>query len=344
MAPCIHQQWLRAHRDDNGFVLEYGNRLSNITNSLPHPATQYPTLIFFIGTQAKSRALRALFPGNSISNRRKYGVANICVDPTTTEDNYPVLIADSTPDFAQTNPRGKVVCHETISYPVAWPDEESGLPTQQGLVDYLHARLLSLFINVICIFAQDCGGLDGVAARLASWTTLGSASSLPNNTRPRLLIVTSIPGPTFDSEALRFRLGVLADPKFADSFSSLILVNILGSDRRSSRTLFSSLGEVLGHEADTARLERVNTHTLFSVVHITALFESALRNFAISPRHTFNFIKSSREENPVSPAFGKHIKSFMSLSLEHKLPNNILWNFIGSAIVMDGFPPDMHCK
>jgi hypothetical protein len=342
MAPCIHQQWLRVHRDETGFVLQYGNRLSNITNSLPRPAKQYPSLIFFIGKQAKSQALRALFPGNTISNCRKYGIANICADPTTTDDSYPILIADSTPDFTQTNPRGKVVCHETISHPVTWPDDESGLPTQQGLVDRLHARLLSLFIDVVCIFAKDCGGLDGVAERLASWSIFGSASSLPNSTRPRLIVVTNVPGHTFDSEALRFRLGVLADPKFANSFSSLNLVNVLGTGP--SRALFSGLGEVLRHEANTARLERINAHTLFSMIHITALFEIALRNFAISPQHTFDFIKSSREENPVSPNFENHLKSFMSLSLKHRLPDNILWDFIGSAIIMDSFPPDMHCK
>ncbi|KAH9204665.1 hypothetical protein DL95DRAFT_398301, partial [Leptodontidium sp. 2 PMI_412] len=114
MPPCIHQQWLRVHQDENGFVLQYGNRLGNITNSLPRPAKQYPSLIFFSGKQAKSRALRALFPGNSLSNCRKYGIANICVDSTSTHEDHPLLIADSTPDHAQTNLRGKVVCHETI--------------------------------------------------------------------------------------------------------------------------------------------------------------------------------------------------------------------------------------
>ena len=186
----------------------------------------------------------------------------------------------ASPDYTQTNLRGKVTCHETINYPLAWPESETGPPTQKDLVDILHARLLSLFVDVLCIFARDCGGLDGVAERLTSWTAIGSASSGPSSTRPRLLVVTNIPGHAFDSEVLRFRLRVLADPKFAGAFSSLNVVNILGLTRRPSRDLFSGLKEVLHSEIRTARVERANAHMLFSMTHITAFFDMALRNFA----------------------------------------------------------------
>lgn len=83
MASCAHQQWLRLKQDENGFALQYGNRLHNISNSLQRPAKQYPSLVFFLGKQSKARALRALFPGNGISICRGSGIANICVDPTT---------------------------------------------------------------------------------------------------------------------------------------------------------------------------------------------------------------------------------------------------------------------
>ena len=344
MAPCTHQQWLRVHQEENGFVLQYDSRLSNITNSLPRPTKQYPSLIFFLGKQSKARALRAIFPGNSIANCRKYGVANICADLTTANDDNPILIADSSLGQTQTNLRGKAACHETINHLVAWPESKTGLPTQQDLADHLHARLLSLFTDVFCIFAPDFGGLDVLAERLSSWAAIGSASTLPRNTRPRLLVVTSIPGHIFDSEVLRFRLRVLADPQFTGAFSSLNVANILGLTRHPSRELFSGLKEVLHSEVRTARVERVNAHALFSMTHTTAFFDMALRNFATSPMDSFDFIRSSREENPASPNFQHHLKSFLTLCSEQKLPNSILWDFVASAIVLDSFPPDMHCK
>jgi hypothetical protein len=211
-------------------------------------------------------------------------------------------------------------------------------------MDRIHARLLSLFADVLCIFAQDCGGLDAVAERLTTWTAIGSASSLPGSVRPRLLVVTSISGADFNSEALRFRLRVLSNPKFSASFSSLNVVNVLGSTRLPSREVFSGLEMILRDETSKSRAERINTHTLFSMVHVSAFFDMALRNFATSAQHTFDFIGSTRESNPVPANFPQHLKSFIGLSSKHKLPENILWDFIASAIILDSFPLDMHCK
>ena len=165
---------------------------------------------------------------------------------------------------------------------------------------------------MLCIFAQDCGGIDKVAERLAAWTAIGSASSLPPSVRPRLLVVTSINGNDFHAEALRFRLRVLSDSKFSDLFSSLNVVNILGLGR-AQRGDFSGLGEILGEETRAARRERVNTHTLFSMVHLAAFFDMALREFTASPRQTFDFIQHTREDNPTPPNFQCHLASFMTL-------------------------------
>ena len=343
MALCAHQQWLRLNDNENGFVLQYGNRLRNIADSLPHPSTQYPSLISFVGKRLKTRALRALFPRSDLSSCRRSGIANICADPTSTGNDYPTLIADSSPEYTISNPRVKETCHETTTHQVSWACEDHGSPTQQDVADLVHARLLSLFTNVVCIFAQDCGGIDKVAEQLATWTKNGSASSLPASTRPRLLVVTSVHGPDFDSEALRFRLRVLSDSKFPASFSSLNVVNVLGTGR-ARRGNFSGLAAVLGDETKATRLERVNTHTLFSMVHLTVFFDMALRDFTASPWSTFDFIQRSREDNPVLPNFQRHLVSFMNLCSDQKLPESILWDFIASAILLDCFPPDMHCK
>ena len=343
MASCAHRQWLRLRQDGNGVALQYGNRLHNIATSLPHPAKQYPSLVLFLGKQSKARALRALFPGSGISSCRGSAIANICVDPTTVGRDSPNLIADINSERSQSISRGKDTCHETTTHPVAWADRDDVPLAQQELADQVHARLLFLFTHVLCIFANDFGTLDQVADQLEAWTALGSASSLPGSVHPRLLVVTSIPGADFHADVLRFRLRVLSDPKFADSFSSLNVLNVL-SLGRAPRWDFSALEAVLCDETNAARLERVNTHTLFSMIHISAFFDMALRDFARSPRHTFDFIQRTREDSPVPPAFRQHLDSFLNLCSKQKLPESILWEFIASAITMDCFPPDMHCR
>jgi hypothetical protein len=140
---------------------------------------------------------------------------------------------------------------------------------------------------------------------------------------PWLLVATSVLRAEFHANVLHFRLRVLSNPKFADSFSSLNVLNILGSSR-ASRYDFSALEAVLCDETSAARLERVNTHTLFSMVHVATFFDMALRDFARSPRHTFDFIQRTREGNPVPPAFQHHLTSFINLCSEQKLPKSIL--------------------
>jgi len=306
---------------------------------------QYPSVIFFIGKNTKTKALRALYPQNEISNRRKFGIANICVDSTTENEEHPVLLAECCPNYTHIKPRGGTeTCHDTSSHSVAWPDVDNGGAKCQELVDHIQTRLLSLFIDVLCLFAYDYGGLDAVAERLISWASIGIASTLPRAIRPRLLIVSNISGSDFDSEVLRFRLRVLSHSGFSESFSSLKVINVLITSRCSPPEHFSALGQVLNEEIRMQRVERVNTHTLFSMVHIAAFFDLALHQFAASPLGTFDFISSSREDFPVSPSFPHHLKSFMDVCAENRVPDQIAFEYIASVVIMDAFPPDMHSQ
>jgi hypothetical protein len=60
------------------------------------------------------------------------------------------------------------------------------------------------------------------------------------------------------------------------------------------------------------------------MVYVTAFFDIALHNFATLPQYTFDFIGFIRKSNPVLTNFLQHLKSFISLSFKHKLPENIL--------------------
>ncbi|OBT70551.1 hypothetical protein VF21_10421, partial [Pseudogymnoascus sp. 05NY08] len=221
MPPCSHFQWLRIREDHTSFVLQYGNRLNNIANALPSPSAQYPSVVLFIGKTLKSKVLRALYPQNEVATCRKFGIANICIDSTTANEEHPVLLAESVPDYLQAKTRGKQTCHDTSHHHVSWPSVECNGLQRQQFIDHVQARLLSLFSDVLCLFAQDYGGLDAVAETLIAWATIGPASSLEHPIRPRLLIVANIPGNNFASEALRLQLKVLSHHGFSDSFSSL---------------------------------------------------------------------------------------------------------------------------
>jgi hypothetical protein len=183
-----------------------------------------------------------------------------------------------------------------------------------------------------------------VVAKLTTWAKLNSASSLPSTVRPRVLVVTRILGEIFDLEVLRFWSQLFSAPNFSSCFSSLNVMNRLPKLRTASRSDFSALKWLLVQETLTTRQTRVDSRTLFSSVHLAALFEKALLRFAKTPKAAFNFIRASREGNMVNCEFQDHINTFLSLSLKNKLPNNIPVPFVSSAIILDSFPPGMHYK
>lgn len=162
MALCAHQYWLCVHQGENRVELQYTNRLYHILTSLPDPTKQHLSLLFFIGKQFKGRALYALFPNNTILNCQKYSLANIYVNLAIKNNKYPILIADSCLDYTQVKLRGKYTCYKTTNHQVAWLDKSDQQKQQQQLGELVIARLLLLFIDIFCIFAQDCGSLNRV--------------------------------------------------------------------------------------------------------------------------------------------------------------------------------------
>jgi hypothetical protein len=342
MAPCQHVQWLRLYQDQSAFTLHNGNRLQSISASLQNPSAQFPSILFFLGRSSKSAALRSLYSESRLSQYRHHGIANICVDPRTAGHLYPVYIADSSSDILiQPDPRtAEFQCHETTSQLVDSSEINSRPSKQQNLIDLINARLFSMFIDVLCIFAEDYGGLANVAIKLNIWAGIGSASSLPKDVRPRVVIVTRIPGDTFEAETLHFRSQVLSSPEFHETFSSLAILNIVGKLRPS----FSTLKEVLAQETEISRLARINSSTLFSSIHLASFFRKASKRFAKNPESAFNFIRASRDGNAVNQELQEHIDRFMRLCLKYKYSDTILFPFIASAILLDSFPPDMHCE
>lgn len=145
------------------------------------PSVQYPSLQFYIGGNAKNIALRALFPQDNLRGRGCHGhnsVASLRLDTSTITTDQPILFGESNHSTAKRAHETSYDCHQTASHFCRWT-------SNQSLFDILHARLLFLFADVICIFADDFGNVNNVIDRLKIWATIGSASTLPT-VRPRV--------------------------------------------------------------------------------------------------------------------------------------------------------------
>ena len=210
----------------------------------------------------------------------------------------------------------------------------------------VYARLAFLFSDVICIFADDFGGLESVASYISQWVEIGSASSLPRSIRPRMVIVQ-----TEDSMAatqsflefkeLQFRLEIENKEHRDDVFSSIILLRLQGA-HLSPLARHHRLKDVLLKEIDMARLIRLEEKALFSATHFEAFFRQAIHHIAQSCIHPFDFIERSRIYNEVGFDHQNHLSRFLRLGFENHISAESLTFIIASSLLMDAYPPKMH--
>jgi hypothetical protein len=213
------------------------------------------------------------------------------------------------------------------------------------LHDLVMCRLLFLFVDVVCIFADDLGGLDAVKSILLTWAHISSGSSLPVAVRPRIIIVTkgdkSVTHDILEEKNLLFDLHAEADALY-QTFSDIRFCR-LPSAELSSTARFLSLNAELSRRLHDARFVRLQKHVLFSATHLSDMFTLATQKFCASPLSKFDFIAATRQANPLDGSFGSHLKEFLLLAGRSRIPYEGVASQIASALLMDAYPPGMHC-
>jgi len=222
--------------------------------------------------------------------------------------------------------------------------------TLSASADLIYAKLLSPFTDVFCFFAEDVGNFVPIVRRLALWLDLGQCSTLPKSTRPKVLIITErqFDRPPNDEAGLQVFKQMLSEETTLDvsNLFSDIQVLSLASHKMilSNRSRHRELFEHLLNFSDQVRDARISTQTLFSAHHFSAFFGHALHHLLTNFPEPFNFITTSRINNPVSENLQDHLKDFIQ---NIKTPRNLI-DFavpvIASSFLLDNYPPDMHCQ
>jgi hypothetical protein len=341
MARCDHSAWLELWQGDTEPLLSHGWRLPQISNDLPDPSNQFPQITFLLGRRLKEKALRTLCQSSFKGPRRKHAI-NIRTDNRTLHALQPRLFADCDPmsQGLQQVPPGTRTCHQ---------DEVISIPASHQnimLHDLILCRLLFMFVDVICIFADDFGGLNAVQNLLLTWAGIGSGSSLPHAVRPRVIIVASDEGQSvthnvLDEKDFLFELQS-KEPALYKTFSD-IRFSRLPSDELSSSARFLSLSAEISRQLHDARFVRIQNQVLFSAVHLSEFFKLASRKLSITPLDQFDFVASARQQNLLDGGFSSHVIEFLRLGGKSRIPYDGMASHIASAILMDAYPPGMHC-
>lgn len=338
MTKCDHSAWLQLLQGEAGPLLSHGWRLPHIIKDFPNPSEQCPQITLLLGRRLKEKALRKLCDSNYKGQRRKNAI-NIRADNRSLGALQPKLFADCDPT-ATSLERADIpsqTCHQ---------DHVLSFRTTPYLVhDLLLSRLLFLFVDVICIFADDLGGLDAVESMLLDWGHISSGSSLPSTVRPRVVVVVnkaqSVTRDVLDEKDFLFDL-YTRQPSLNEAFADIQFSYLPSSELASGR--FLSLSADITRQLHDARFARLQEHALFSATHLSELFRSATENLCSSALTQFDFIAAARAQNPLDGSFTSHLREFLILAGKSRLPYEGVSSHIASAILMDAYPPGMHCK
>lgn len=346
MALCKHTEWLRLWSKGDRIGLEVTDRPHRLLEDIRDPDGLSPCFLVLIGNQSKRLALTRLRIGNArLCNKRGHGDVHLFVSSARGYKDKPVIIADGDIPVHNRLPTSCRAprCHETVGE--NFPSENIAKRAVEVADDVFH-RSLFPFADVICIFAQDIGGVESSVRRLTAWWEKGQASSSP--IRPRVLLVVNKEEEKGTrialKEALRAREGTAVTDCLGD-------ISILCLPERSSRTTKRKSGttatwDIFRHKIFTslelARKSRQRSNFLFSARHFTQVLQYGADRTTRVLWEPFNFIKASRTHNKIASDLASHIANFVELFRTAAAVKKVAVPLIASSFILDQYPPGMH--
>ncbi|KAL4889165.1 hypothetical protein BDV59DRAFT_205438 [Aspergillus ambiguus] len=330
MSEAAGSEWLRLVRHAAGIFVQHGECLTRIKEQLVSPRTQFPSLTLFLGQRRKNVALRYLFPDNHMG-RGNPGLG-LRLDSRTVFSDHPILFADCDPHLTPLTV--EVGNFDGDELPFRWSSE-------CHLWDILLARLLFPFVDVVCIFADDVGGLDAVHTALATWASLGrDASGLEH--RSRILVVAetdnvSVTRDLIEESDFLFRLTEM--PDIAEVFSTPHLLH-LRAGGLSGMARHRELKEALLKAIDLSRRDRKEDGCLFSATHLNAFFRCALEHVCAAPAQPFDFVRCGRPPAARLQGHRAHLQAFLELTKGAEWEHQAA--YIASTLLVDAYPPRAH--
>ncbi|THC89924.1 hypothetical protein EYZ11_010621 [Aspergillus tanneri] len=324
--------WLCLVQHAAGTFIHHNRCLSHVREQLISPQTQFPALTLFLGKGHKDVALRYVFPDNQITPGRS-GL-RLRLENRTLYGDHPILIADCDSHLTPLAP--EPVDGEREEIPIFW-----NIAADRNHLDILLSRLLFLFVDVVCIFADDVGGLDAVRAELTRWAALGrNVSSLDH--RPRVLVVADSNGASVTQDILEesdFLFQLLRSPDVPEVFATPNLLQ-LRTGNLSGAARFLELKDELLKALDLSRRDRRQDGLLFSAAHMDEYFNHALHHVCRTPQQPFDFVRSSKRNAGRDMDHSFHLKEFLGLTSVQEWEYQAA--YIASTLLVDAYRPGSH--
>lgn len=329
-------KWLDLSLDQRGWRLHDYGKLQYVVHEMETPTTQYPSVLFFIGRKQKTALLRTIYPGNNLARRSGMGIARLHVRLGTGGSRFPLLLGDS--DSCRKLVGLKDPRHESSSdHRLTWSQIRK--PNGTEILNHVYTSLIFPLTDVLCLFADDMGGLRKVQTLILDWVNTGPEPKLAM--RPRILVVVNEDSldPT---EPLEDICGPQMVERISPMFSAISLVRLTNRDEISAHKICQPLQTALFFETEAARNHRINRKLLFSALHLEALFRRAIHHIVNQPDNPLDLIQLSRIGFPSPTQMQSPIRDFIGACIRLNVQPSAISKNIAAALLMDANPPHMH--
>ncbi|KAK5093232.1 hypothetical protein LTR70_004875 [Exophiala xenobiotica] len=322
---CEHKNWIDIISQRGVKSLHYGGRFKQLVQSLDSPRDQYPGFVSFVGNVQKDRTLSTVFPKLHPRRRRKASTFQLYLDADTKAERYPVFIADVTVPFedSATADLLRPQSHTCTNLPIAWPSAHDS-----NIFDVVAARLLLPWCDALCVFADDCGGSNGVSTLLRSWAKSSSDAQSPSPAGPHVLVVGDEDAPT---QLLDLRL----DADVAAAFTSVSFYTAAGL---APGTLQTGVQKSL----EVGRQDRLLRGLSFSAIHQDALFFAMVSHFCRTVAQACDLLTVTRTGSDWATGFESHISHVFAVADRLQVPQSDVRAVLASALLLDALPHGAH--
>ncbi|KAH7308904.1 phospholipase [Stachybotrys elegans] len=340
MKPCKHTSWLSLQSRGERIELLVTDRVQKLVNVIPYGDDHKPSLVVLVGNATKTNALQELFGvrrARQLIRSRGSSELHLHVEPTSLFLGRPRLIIEGDITLGLKGRAPTYKCHETGRHKIERAVPGSSL---DSVSNDIFRKLLFPFTDIFCLFCDDLGGFQQVAQHVAAWLEDDCQSVLPVNTRPRIILATdkfptgiNVQNP--ETVFLNFLKEATAKNIF-DHVSAIDIVQLIPG-----RSRFDQLKKRLLTSSDVARASKEDAKALFSITHFAALLNNACVHFC-KHQEPFDFIKSSRKDNPISSDLEQHLSRFLEYIKSPEQLMGFAAPIIASSLVLDSYPPDAH--
>ncbi|KAH8430168.1 uncharacterized protein LDX57_007838 [Aspergillus melleus] len=313
--------WLDLSGDDAaGWSLVDTGRMDDIVQSMSHPATQYPSVLSFLGNDSRVAALRALFPQNNVTRRGPAGLVRLHLSTTTANTEHPVCAIrrsfSTVPSSAR--PIRNAVRHQRP------PPHETGVSVD--------AR--SVFL---------CGRRERAEGWLAE--THGDNHASPADTPSLVRVILILTDPTAIYNADPVEAGLPGSDVAGEQRPTISVLDLRDRHQLSPSALYAPLQRLLLDRLQDSRAELMKQGLLFSAVHLKFMWNRCLAQSLLHPAARINCLSLSRERLPVPFAFHDGLAELLGEAckvgcpIHERMPTLQYATFASKLAPVYGLPP-----